>query len=369
MFRYQKCPENWFHKTVISATVGLVIFGTILYFALAPSADAEFNMEAWLQAKWNHQFAELPSQRLTHLAENHDQTYMWTRYLKPILIPRPVGSENLRQVRKHIMLSLTELDAGWSIELDDFDDEAPAPYGKKRFTSVIATLDPSAPRKLVLACHYESKILEGGEFVAAVDSAVPCAMMLNAAKELDALLKSQKNKNPEVTLQLVFLDGEEAFVDWTSTDSIYGARHLAAKWAGTPFPTSKSDHNVLDSIDAFVLLDLLGAKDPKFESHFKETQNLHGQLQSIERRLHDGNMLQNHYSQNSYFVSTSRYAGRISDDHLPFLRRGVRIVHWISTPFPKQWHKLDDNEANLHRPTVANLCKILNIFVSEYLHL
>jgi glutaminyl-peptide cyclotransferase len=28
----------------------------------------------------------------------------------------------------------------------------------------------------------------------------------------------------ETTLQLLFLDGEEAFHDWTHTDSIYGAR-------------------------------------------------------------------------------------------------------------------------------------------------
>ena len=28
----------------------------------------------------------------------------------------------------------------------------------------------------------------------------------------------------QTTLQLLFLDGEEAFHDWTNTDSIYGAR-------------------------------------------------------------------------------------------------------------------------------------------------
>ena len=32
-----------------------------------------------------------------------------------------------------------------------------------------------------------------------------------------------------LSLQLIFLDGEEAFNEWTSTDSIYGARHLAEK--------------------------------------------------------------------------------------------------------------------------------------------
>ena len=33
-----------------------------------------------------------------------------------------------------------------------------------------------------------------------------------------------------MTLQFVFFDGEEAFEEWTETDSIYGARHLADKW-------------------------------------------------------------------------------------------------------------------------------------------
>jgi len=37
----------------------------------------------------------------------------------------------------------------------------------------------------------------------------------------------------DVSLQLVFFDGEEAFVEWTATDSIYGARHLAEKWSTT----------------------------------------------------------------------------------------------------------------------------------------
>ena len=40
-----------------------------------------------------------------------------------------------------------------------------------------------------------------------------------------------QTRNPDVTLQLVFFDGEEAFVQWTATDSLYGSRHLAKKMA------------------------------------------------------------------------------------------------------------------------------------------
>jgi hypothetical protein len=34
----------------------------------------------------------------------------------------------------------------------------------------------------------------------------------------------------ELTLQFIFFDGEEAFVKWSDTDSIYGARNLAKVW-------------------------------------------------------------------------------------------------------------------------------------------
>ena len=58
--------------------------------------------------------------------------------------------------------------------------------------------------------------------------------MLDLAEVLDPLLNSRLERLEngleddedvsETTLQLIFFDGEEAFKDWTATDSIYGAR-------------------------------------------------------------------------------------------------------------------------------------------------
>ncbi len=64
--------------------------------------------------------------------------------------------------------------------------------------------------------------------------------MLDVAETLDPLLDARARRveqaelglededideyMAETTLQLIFFDGEEAFVDWTATDSIYGAR-------------------------------------------------------------------------------------------------------------------------------------------------
>lgn len=35
----------------------------------------------------------------------------------------------------------------------------------------------------------------------------------------------------DIAVQLIFFDGEEAFREWTDTDSLYGSRHLAAQMA------------------------------------------------------------------------------------------------------------------------------------------
>lgn len=59
-------------------------------------------------------------------------------------------------------------------------------------------------------------------------------MMLDLAQTLDPLFAKRKERLEDgaeddddvadTTLQLIFFDGEEAFFDWTDTDSIYGAR-------------------------------------------------------------------------------------------------------------------------------------------------
>lgn len=73
------------------------------------------------------------------------------------------------------------------------------PYGRLPFNNIIATLDPSAKRRLVLACHHDSKYYSPQwqrEFHGATDSAVPCAMMLELAQALDEDLKAQKVLTP-----------------------------------------------------------------------------------------------------------------------------------------------------------------------------
>uniref|UniRef100_A0A2K6CLB6 glutaminyl-peptide cyclotransferase n=1 Tax=Macaca nemestrina TaxID=9545 RepID=A0A2K6CLB6_MACNE len=87
-----------------------------------------------------------------------------------------------------------------------------------------------------------------------------------------------------------------------------------------------------------------------------------------EKRLHRLNLLQSHPQEVMYFQPGEPF-GSVEDDHIPFLRRGVPVLHLISTPFPAVWHTPADTEANLHPPTVHNLSRILAVFLAEYLGL
>lgn len=116
---------------------------------------------------------------------------------------------------------------GWEVQIDAFMDRTP--YGMKTFRNIIATPNGQASKFLDLACHYDSKKYDDFVFYAATDSAVPCAMLLQLARSLNAHLK--RNRYDDIALRLIFFDGEEAFVSWNEADSLYGSRHLAKLWA------------------------------------------------------------------------------------------------------------------------------------------
>ena len=104
-----------------------------------------------------------------------------------MLIERVSGTTGAARAREHILSKLRSTNL-FHIELDTFDDQTP--IGKVEFTNIVATLDPTATRRLVLACHYDSKMING--FIGATDSAVPCAILLDLAINLQNKLNELK---------------------------------------------------------------------------------------------------------------------------------------------------------------------------------
>jgi glutaminyl-peptide cyclotransferase len=209
--------------------------------------------------------------------------------------------------------------------------------------------------------------------------------MLDVAETLDPLLNARAKRveegeldldededAAETTLQLIFFDGEEAFMSWTDADSIYGAklvlslslptsflpslpppnRHLAEKWGTTYLPphpkrrliSAATPTTPLSTIEHLVLIDLLGAAHPRVRSYFPDTAWLFDALIDAETRLRAaGTIDPAAVGDRSFFVPRSAgdvSLGYMGDDHLPFIHRGVSVLHIITEPFPRVWHTL-----------------------------
>ena len=124
----------------------------------------------------------------------------------------------------------------------------------------------------------------------------------------------------------------------------------------------------------FTLLDLLGAQSPTFrQTADSGSDECYRRLMGIEMDLRENNQPKNapcydnkfefNAGDKKYF--TSYLMGTVSDDHLPFLKQKVPVLHLIPVPFPKVWHTMQDNEQSLHHPTIENILSILIQFINN----
>lgn len=160
--------------------------------------------------------------------------------LAPILIPRVPGTPGSLKAQDHFVGFFKEHLPEWTIEWHNSTATTPATGDRKvPFANLIFRRDPPWAAvgdvgRLTLVAHYDSLYKPEG-FIGATDSAAPCAMLLHIARSIDeALTKKWKamedsgdagaGLEEEKGVQILLLDGEEAWVQWSATDSLYGAR-------------------------------------------------------------------------------------------------------------------------------------------------
>lgn len=255
----------------------------------------------------------------------------------------------------------------YQVGLDEFTGSTP--IGNVNFANIIADSNPNACRQLVLACHYDSKMTPEG-FLGATDSAVPCAMLLRISETfIESFRNNNDSSNPKESLGLrfIFFDGEEAFYQWSSTDSLYGSRHLAEKWEKQAAPTQCGLRNELKRIELFVLLDLIGASDSSFVMYNRNLKRHYNAMQNYEKAYLAGTGLtSSQVNRNIAFKNRFVPLDYVEDDHIPFKRRGVPILSLLSNPFPKVWHTIDDNYSAIDFPRTRRILHVLEEFVSNY---
>ncbi|KXJ91398.1 glutaminyl-peptide cyclotransferase [Microdochium bolleyi] len=309
--------------------------------------------------------------------------------LAPILIPRVPGTPGSTAVQHHFADFFRRNLPEWTIEWHNSTSKTPATGDQEvPFRSLIIRRDPPWAKKgdvgyLTLAAHYDS-LYEPAGFIGAIDSAAPCAMLMHVAKSIEQGLARKwaamqesgdagLGLEEEKGVQILLLDGEEAWVTWTATDSIYGARALAAHWDTDVYPESAEHRSPIEAIKLFLLVDLLGGPDPTVPSYFRPTHWLYQHMSKIERRMRQLGLLaskpETPFLPDSGETPENPYMGYIADDHVPFMVRGVPILHMIPNPFPKLWHTMDDDGEHLDPATVNDWSKILTAFAAEWMEL
>jgi glutaminyl-peptide cyclotransferase len=243
--------------------------------------------------------------------------------------PRVAGTPGAQAAREYIRKQLQQ--AGVIVEEQPF--EVTTPLGRVKMVNLRATLPaaqrrsatgnaaPSAAR-LVIGGHYDTKLFKDFTFVGANDGGSSAAFLI----ELGRALKSRSNLVP---IELLFLDGEEAVVDWQGQDHTYGSRYYvdAARKAGT-----------LEDIKAFILVDMIGDRDLVIKREGNSTPSLTDAIWNAAKRLNRREFVDEIYP--------------VEDDHLEFLAAKVPAVDIIDLEYYTRsgemaWHTRHDTLENV----------------------
>jgi glutaminyl-peptide cyclotransferase len=222
--------------------------------------------------------------------------------------PRPAGSDAIVKTRNYIVTELEK--AGLKPQLEEFD--ARTPRGYKHMVNIHATRPGSKPQVIAITGHYDTKAFDNMRFVGASDGGSSAAWLLEFAR-------CTKDLKLDTTLEFIFYDGEEAVVEWTDDDSVYGSRHDVDR---------RVRNKNLNDLKAMILVDMIGDKNLNIKKETQSTRWLKDIIWGTAQSLGYGREFPNEEQE-------------ISDDHIPYLKAGVPSVDLIDFDYPA-WHTAAD---------------------------
>jgi glutaminyl-peptide cyclotransferase len=230
--------------------------------------------------------------------------------------PRPLGSANHKKVEDYIDAHLK----GDDVEDDRFT--ADTPVGKFPVHNIIAKYPGTKDGLIVVASHYDTNYpLRGTSYVGANDGGSSSGLLLELANQL------RGKKRDGYSVWLVWDDAEEAMKPDTETpfmdDSLYGITHVAEKWQAD---------GTLKKVKAFLLADMIGDADLNVDHDLNSTSWLESVVYDSAKRL----------GYQSHFFGRDN---QVSDDHLPFMKRGVPCADLIDFMYGYNnvfWHTPQD---------------------------
>jgi Zn-dependent M28 family amino/carboxypeptidase len=227
-------------------------------------------------------------------------TYDLTKQLLAVAPKRFNGSPGHAAVEKFIESHFEPEARDHRLDIDTLTATTPA--GLQTMHNIIVKFPGKKDGMILLGSHYETNWpLRNINFVGANDGACTTALLI----ELGEYFRAHPPQGYSV--YLAFFDGEEAVQSWSSTDSTYGSRHLAAKW---------SQDGTLPHIKAFLNADMIGDKNLDIDIDGNSNAHL---LELLKVAAKDTGHASDIAHDNT----------PIEDDTVPFAKRGVPVLDVI----------------------------------------
>ena len=213
-----------------------------------------------------------------------------------------------------------------NFETDQFTANTPA--GPQTMRNYIVRFPGKKDGVIVLASHYETNYpLRDIAFVGANDGACTTALLIAIGQYFRA------HPPQGYSIWLLFDDGEEAVRSWSESDSLYGTRHIAARWFAD---------GTARRIKAVLVADMIGDRDLNI---LLETQSTPW-LRSILRQA----AANTHHSANVF-----KTEGSEEDDHMPFLQRGIPAIDVIDVDYGPHTAATPDGYHHTAQDTIDKL--------------
>lgn len=248
--------------------------------------------------------------------------------------PHPMGSSAQKKLAQDLRDSLSQF--GLKSYLQKFTalspnlDEDMKSLKTTTGYNVIAVRQGSERCAVILSGHYDTKFFQNAIFVGANDGGSSTALLLELARVVKHV-RFNKQTLGSCSLYFVLFDGEEAFLpNWDDgiqqfkiEDNLYGSRNFVETNLKT------KDRNTFlynQPISLVLVLDMIG----HLNQNLFITEGSDSFYTQEFTNLSDGTKI----SASSLFIE---------DDHVPFLKKHVPLLHIIDWTNLAQWHTVKDN--------------------------
>jgi Zn-dependent M28 family amino/carboxypeptidase len=248
--------------------------------------------------------------------------------------PRPAGSKAIEKSRDYIEDQLRR--SGWQVTREAFSDDSP--QGKIQFVNLIAQFSgekKAASPSFLLCSHYDTKMFDAIRFVGANDGGSSTGLLLELARVIG------QHPNLARKIELVFFDGEEAFVQFSDADGLYGSRYFA----------KQIQSGGAKQFRAGVLFDMVGDRSLDItlptDSPPEMARDIFAAAEALKSR--------------AYFTYLDR---GMTDDHTPLNAIGIPTIDIIDFDFP-WWHTADDTIDKISAQSLQIVGSVALYYLSE----